>query len=253
MTIPHLLRTRTADGRQKSKVALKSRKSEAQYARQLRKIAQHVGDIINGFPAGDPSSVTPIDYALQQYADLITPWARQVASTMIEDVNLRDKSMWADISKQLSAGLRRELQNTTVGDLTSALLSEQVTLIRSIPLEAAQRVHELTLTGLTDSTRASEIAREIRRSGQVSASRANLIARTEVSRTASALTEARARYVGSEGYIWRIVGDKDTRDSHYKMRNKFVYWDKPPTLDNLTGHAGCLPNCRCYPEPVLPE
>lgn len=234
-------------------MALKSRKAETQYARQLRKIAQHVGDIVNGFPAGSPASAGPINDALSRYADLITPWASQVASRMIEDVNLRDKSMWADVSKQLSEGIRRELQNAPIGGLTSELLAGQVTLIRSIPLEAAQRVHELTLEGLSDSTRASEIAKEIQKSGTVATSRANLIARTEVSRTASALTEARARHVGSEGYFWRIVGDKDTRDSHYKMRNKFVRWDSPPRLDNLIGHAGCLPNCRCYPEPVLPE
>ena len=24
-----------------------------------------------------------------------------------------------------------------------------------------------------------------------------------------------------------------------------------PTLDGLTGHAGALPKCRCYPEPVV--
>ncbi|MDR0067994.1 phage head morphogenesis protein, partial [Acinetobacter sp. 11520] len=30
-------------------------------------------------------------------------------------------------------------------------------------------------------------------------------------------------------------------------------WDNPPTLDNLKGHAGCLPNCRCYPEPSIPD
>jgi uncharacterized protein with gpF-like domain len=37
------------------------------------------------------------------------------------------------------------------------------------------------------------------------------------------------------------------------MEGKFVRWDEPPTLDNLTGHAGALPNCRCRPEPVIPD
>ncbi|MFX5937705.1 phage head morphogenesis protein, partial [Acinetobacter baumannii] len=77
------------------------------------------------------------------------------------------------------------------------LLAEQVDLITSIPREAGQRVHELTLKGLEDSTRASEIAKEIMRSGEVAKSRAMLIARTEVSRTATSLTQARAQFVGS--------------------------------------------------------
>ena len=30
-------------------------------------------------------------------------------------------------------------------------------------------------------------------------------------------------------------------------------WDSPPTLDGMKGHAGEFPNCRCYPEPVIPR
>jgi len=90
-------------------------------------------------------------------------------------------------------------------------------------------------------------------SGDVARSRALLIARTEVTRTATTLTQARAEHIGSEGYIWRTAGDGDVRPSHRAMNGKFVRWDSPPTLDNLTGHAGCVPNCRCYAEPVIPD
>jgi hypothetical protein len=37
------------------------------------------------------------------------------------------------------------------------------------------------------------------------------------------------------------------------MEGEFVPWDKPPNLDNMQGHAGEFPNCRCYPEPVIPK
>ncbi|MCY1351943.1 phage head morphogenesis protein, SPP1 gp7 family [compost metagenome] len=114
-------------------------------------------------------------------------------------------------------------------------------------------MHDLTLQGIEDSTRANEIAKEIQRSGEVATSRAQLIARTEVSRTAATLTEARAKATGSEGYIWRTAHDGTVRSSHKAMEGKFVPWSTPPTLDKLTGHAGCLPNCRCWPEPVIPK
>ena len=146
-----------------------------------------------------------------------------------------------------------EILHADTGAAMRGLLAEQVTLIKSIPLDAAKRVHELTLQGIEDATRANEIAKEIQRSGEVATSRAQLIARTEVSRTAATLTEARAKATGSEGYIWRDSGDKTTRHSHHLMNGKYVRWDSPPTLDKLTGHAGCLPNCRCWPDPVIPE
>jgi len=80
-----------------------------------------------------------------------------------------------------------------------------------------------------------------------------MIARTEIGRASTALTQARSLALGSTGYIWRTAEDGDVRHSHAEMEGKFVSWDRPPTLDGLTGHAGALPNCRCYCEVVLPH
>ena len=212
-----------------------------------------MGTIINGFPAGDPAFLPTISDILRRYADALTEWAEATASRMLAEVSGQDAKAWMDMSEEMGKALRDEIRNAPTGEVMRGLLAEQVTLIKSLPLDAAQRVHELTLKGIEDGTRASEIAKEIMRSGQVSVSRARLIARTEVSRTASTLTQARAEHVGSTGYIWRTSGDSDVRHSHAKMNGKFVPWDQPPTLDGMTGHAGCLPNCRCYPEPVIPE
>lgn len=194
-----------------------------------------------------------LNQMLRAYADALTPWAKAAARRMLEDVNARNLQDWRQMSATLSEELRRKVLRAPVGQVTEELLALQVDLIKSIPLDAAQRVQRLTLEGLEDSTRASTIAREILRTSEVSKARATLIARTEVSRAAMTLTQARAEVVGSVGYIWRTSGDGDVRDSHKAMANKFVRWDEPPTLDGMQGHAGCLPNCRCFSEPVLPE
>src|SRR6185437_3394485 len=141
--------------------------------------------------------------------------------------------------------LREELQKAPIGQIMRRWMNEQVTLIKSLPLEAGKRVHNLATEALIDSTRASEIAKEIARSGEVSESRAMTIARTEVGRANVMLTKARAEYIGSEGYVWRTAHDGQVRPSHRKMDGKVVQWGNPPTLDGLTGHAGALPNCRC--------
>lgn len=171
---------------------------------------------------------------------------------MIAEVARRDELAWAAIAKTMARALRQEIQSAPTGQLLRGYLDEQVHLITSLPLEAAQKVHEMTLAGQLTGERASTIAQRILNIGDVTASRARLIARTEVGRTASGLTQARAAHVGSEGYTWRTVHDHDVRPSHRKMEGKYVRWDAPPTLDGLTGHAGALPNCRCYPEPIVP-
>jgi len=230
----------------------KTGRAERDFVRSLRGVAEHVGHLIEGFPPGDPEMLATLTQLLQAYADALTPWARSVSTHMLGEVNARDRDTWRALGNEISKQLHRDIANAPIGDPIRQLLEEQVSLIRSIPIEAAQRVHDLTLKGLEDSTRAAEIKAEIMRSGEVTESRATLIARTEVSRTAAILTQSRALYVGSEGYVWETSRDGDVRPSHREMQGKLVRWDSPPTLDKMTGHAGCFPNCRCWAHVVLP-
>jgi SPP1 gp7 family putative phage head morphogenesis protein len=230
-----------------------ARKSEARYGQQLRGLARQIGNIVNGFEAGDPAVLPLIEQALSRYAELIEPWARATVTRVLAEISHRDTEVWADLSRDMGRALRDEIRNAPTGEMLRQRLAEQVRLIKSLPIEAAERVHRLTLEGIENSTRADEIAAEIRRTSQVTQSRATLIARTEVARTASGLVQARSTFVGSPGYIWQTARDSDVRPSHRKMQGKFVRWDQPPTLDKMVGHAGEYPNCRCYPQPVLPD
>lgn len=239
--------------RKRSRNPVKTQRIEQRYALQLRKVAQQVGSIVAPFTPGDMSAVPTIEQLLKAYSDMLQGWATQTASNMLMDVALRDERAWATMAKELSRGLRDEIRNAPTGRVIQALLAEQVTLIQSIPLEAAQRVHRLTLEGIENSTRAKEIAAEIMRTEEVTTSRAVLIARTETARTAATLTQARAEHIGSEGYFWETAGDSTTRKSHREMQGKFVKWSDPPTLDGLKGHAGCTPNCRCWARVAVPD
>lgn len=172
---------------------------------------------------------------------------------MLADVRNRDEAAWNAHAKLISVGMRRELVYAPTGDIYDQLMREQVKLIKSLPLEAAGRVHDIATGLLFKGERPDRLMAEILRTGEVTEARARLIARTETSRAASNFMQARAQWVGSEGYIWRGVRDMRERTSHYEMEGKYVRWTTPPTLDGLTGHAGCLPNCRCWAEPVLPD
>ena len=172
---------------------------------------------------------------------------------MIDDVNARNRQFWRQQSEQIGRGLAIELANTDIGQAVQDELRLQVELIKSLPRQAALQVHELALGAMTDGQRAAGLVDSIIALGSKTRSRAMLIARTEVGRVSGEMTKARAMTAGSDGYIWRSAEDRDVRPSHKKMNGRFVKWNEPPTLDNLTGHAGCLPNCRCYIEPVIPD
>lgn len=235
----------------------RARKAEAQYARALRQVARHTGEIVKQIaPApGDMSATMLLQAILGRYAEALRPWANVTAARMIADVSRRDESAWAQTARQMGLSLLKEIKDAPTGHLLRGMLQENVGLITSLPLEAGNRVHALTLKGLETGARFNELQREILRTGEVTANRATLIARTETARTASGLTEARARHIGSDGYIWRTVGDADVRDLHRKLNGKFFRWDDPPVAGSSgeRAHAGQIYNCRCYPEPVIPD
>ena len=225
----------------------------ARYVAQLKQVAQQVGMIVGGFEPGAPDAAPKISDILARYAEALGVWAETSAMRMLSDVESRELKDWKENSAEMGRALANEIRNAPTGEVMRELLADQVTLIKSIPLQAAKRVHELTLKGIEDGTRFTEIAKEIQRTTQVTESRAILIARTEVGRASTALMQARAAVAGSVGYVWTTSHDGDVRPSHKAMSGKFVEWDNPPTLDGLTGHAGALPNCRCRPRVVWPE
>lgn len=228
--------------------------AETSYNSHLLAVAKQIRAILKGLaPDGVVEDAGPIVTALRQYAKVIEPWANAVAGFMLADVARRDKAMWFQNSKEMGVEMRRLLTNSPTGTALSNLQEQQVELIKSLPLEAAQRVHSLSLQSIIESSRASDLTKEILATSDIAESRARLIARTEVARASSNLLQTRATSAGSEGYVWRTSGDHDVRPSHRSMEGKYVRWDTPPTLDKLKGHAGTLPNCRCFAEPIFPN
>lgn len=213
--------------------------------------------MVDGFPPGDPAYAPTIEQLLRRYAEALGPWAEVTAARMLDDLNRRDEQAWMQQAADMSHALRDELRHAPTGETMHALMAEQVGLIKSIPLEAAERVHRLTIEALEDSTRAAAISKEIQRSGEVAKSRADLIARTEVARAATSLTEARALAVGSTHYIWRTSGDSDVRAGHRAMEGKVCAWNDPPEVDEngrvMRFHPGQIWNCRCWAEPIISE
>lgn len=227
-----------------------AQKMEREYMRRLRMLTAQIEAMVKSM-ADNPDA---LQRSLNAYSVAIEPWARSIATTMVARIATANAAAWERLARSMGTSLRKELARAKTGALLQQMLNEQVHLITSLPLDAAQRVHKLTLEGITQGRRAEDIRKDILQTGHVTESRAQLIARTEVARTSSGLTMARATEVGSTHYYWQTVGDMDVRKSHKEMNGKIIAWDQPPTLsDGTTTHAGMIYNCRCYPLPILPN
>jgi SPP1 gp7 family putative phage head morphogenesis protein len=221
----------------------------------LRKIAQHVSDLISAFDPSQPGVTEQIEMQLEQYAQLIDPWAKAVSQRMIAEVNSRDRQAWRETGEKIGRNLRREIEDAPVGRVMRELLDEQTSLITSIPRKAAERVRAVTLKGISEGLRPAAYVDDIMRTGHVTKSRATLIARTEVARTASMLTQVRAESVGATHYIWTTAGDSNVRPSHKKLNGKVFAFADPPVCDppDHRANPGQIWNCRCIARPIIPE
>lgn len=224
--------------------------------RQMIAVAEQIALLINGFaPNGVVSDIQSLEQALYRYADIIRPWASTVSEQMIAELNQRDEQAWIEMGKEIGRGLRAEVTHVCMRPTIRELRDEQIRLITSLPVEAAQRVHELALDAMSNGTRAESLYASIMATGDVTMSRAKTIARTEISRTGAMLTITRAESVGSTQYIWHTSGDSDVRERHVHLNGKVFFYNDPPVAGERGEKAnpGCIYNCRCFMEPILPD
>lgn len=234
----------------------KARNAEKSFGRTLRALARRCGELTRGMlDPEDPASAIKLRAMLDRYAEAVHPWAAEQARRMVLEVTRRDEAVWAALGRESGRALRQEIRGAETGEMVRRRINEVTELITSLPREAAQRVQTFALQGIEGAKRASEVVELIMATGEVSKSRANLIARTEVGRTSSLLVQARAEHVGSTHYIWRSVGDLDVRKLHKRLNGKTFAWDDPPVSgsNGERAHAGQIYNCRCYAEPIIPD
>lgn len=184
---------------------------------------------------------------------------------MVTPIAIQNMKTWRKAAKKSTKNpylyklLMREINNGLKNDI-NIQIEENANLIKTLPTDIAKKVtkdiEEMALKGM----RASEIAKVIReQTDKHSRASAKLIARTEVSKTTTALTKARCDNLDLHWYVWRTAEDGDrVRKSHRIMEGVLVNWNEPPSPEALAGeksvgnyHAGNIWNCRCYPEPLI--
>jgi SPP1 gp7 family putative phage head morphogenesis protein len=284
-------RRRQREEQRQEEAFSRARNAERSYGAQLQALARHIRRIIEAFAPEDPDEtwepgdLARLDAALGDYSEAIDPWAQSTAERMITEVNRRNLTAWRQHTQGMGAALQREIEQAPTGERMAEVLAEQVRLIKSLPREAAQRVHEKTIEAIEAGHRYGErtalelgwdpeakewkrglpprselvealaAANDPKRTEQWLRNRATLIARTETARTASVLVQARAEHIGAESYIWKTAGDWKVRPTHRKLNGTVHRWDDPPLSDlpDYHSHPGQIFNCRCVALPIIPE
>lgn len=165
-----------------------------------------------------------------------------------------DPDKWIEHAREMAESMHDTVWTQPEGEALRSFLDSQTHLITSLPLDAARQIQAMALEVVVNGERYNQIAEAIMSVRDMTKASAERIARTEVARTSAGLTQVRAMSVGSPGYFWRTAEDGNVRPIHRRLANKFILWSKPPiaAANGTRAHAGCIYNCRCWAEPVLP-
>lgn len=197
--------------------------------------------------------------AFKQFAESTS---RKMITSLFDDVG-KD---WRSAARHNTKGRRiYELLTEDLaqgrGQRVEQLVSENAELIKTLPIDVANDVAQYIRQETIKGRRAEDIEQDIQKMfPQKTKARAKLIARTEVSKTQTALIQSDCEEVGAHWYFWRTTNDQRTRGAHFKMNGVICSWREPPNPEALfhdknkpygNYHPGCTFNCRCYPEPIV--
>lgn len=130
-----------------------------------------------------------------------------------------------------------------------AARDRNIQLIENAHRAYSQQVRDVIEDPGTFGMRVEEIQARIQERGNVSESRAELIARDQTLKLNSQITATRQMRAGVERYTWSTSQDERVREEHAALEGEVFDWTSPPEV----GHPGQDFQCRCVAIPVVEE
>lgn len=178
----------------------------------------------------------------------ISRMAMRLAMTAIERQRQEtDKSLAAALTRAVGVDMTTAIKALGVNKQVEAAVAANAALITSLPDQAVEKIRGKVLAAVARGERFETLARDIREQFGATESRAKLIARDQMAKVNSSITEAKQKALGIKKYEWSTAGDERVRDSHRENNGKTFAWDKPPA----TGHPGEDYQCRCVAIPII--
>lgn len=128
-------------------------------------------------------------------------------------------------------------------------VKDNVALITSIPPQYFEKLEKAVTENFVEGVHYERLQKIVEHVGDVTESRAKLIARDQTSKMNSAFNKQRQTSLGIEKYTWQTMEDERVRESHAELDQTVCRWDEPPDIDGENLNPGEDINCRCLAEP----
>ncbi len=222
-----------------------SRRAEARYVRDLRDIMRkvHAGYVAalklrHDVKAHD-ATLNGVDGRMVRYLREVVPPA---FDRMAGEVNKAN-------AKATKALVGVPLAGASVAPHVQRFRDQNIALMENAGRVYAKQVREVLEDPENFGIRVEDLAAKIQERGDVSESRAELIARDQTLKLNGQLNQVRQTNAGVERYTWSTSHDERVRPEHAELDGQVFDWSSPPE----PGHPGEDFQCRCVALPVIEE
>lgn len=249
----------------KAKPVRVSRKLELDYTRALLAIVEdmHIETVKALMPLIEqPSIGDSVMVADSIFSDFKTAFSKTANTVKAKVSGIAEALAQTVVSKQgqqsdnqLSTMIQQRTGIDFSGLMSDSVLKEAVdeavaaniSLINSIPQQYLDRVEQAVMASLQAGTLNDTLADELKKIRGVTDSRAKLIARDQLGKINSRLSQIRQQSLGITHYYWSTSHDERVRARHRRWDGDLIAWDDPP----IDGHPGQAIQCRCTAIPDL--
>ena len=192
--------------------------------------------------------------------------AKLLATRFVNTVHYQNKTQFTrNFKNAFDVDLSSIIEKEILGDTLSVAIQQNVELIKSIKNDFINDIGSSVFANYKSGFRHGELINEIRARGNVSYSRAKLIARDQTAKVNADFEEERNKKLGFDIYKWKGAGDERERESHLVLNNMLcrysdptVYsdddgktWKKRKSIGGFIGKCGDDYQCRCLAVPYI--
>lgn len=220
---------------------------QAKAARTLRKATRRM---LNDYAGGVLTEAQARSWQTR-FAEIADTMADAISKDLVK---YSKRNIESSLGAMASALTVSSYTTPKIQDIIDRHTTDMVGYIKSIPVEYHEKIKRAVIDVEGDAEKLKSIIKDI---GHSTESRAELIARDQISKFNGALNTARMDEAGIQRVMWRHSGGSGTpRPLHVEYDGEIFDLNDPPIIDEETGErgwAGDLINCRCFMVPVIEE
>lgn len=194
-----------------------------------------------------------------KYIKIYNKFAENTVRTFVnKTLSNSDKTVAKSIENMNSEELKvkRNIQSPEIDSTVEAIVSENLSLIKSIPEEFFKKLTFAMSQAVQNGQSLTAFKKQLMKIKGMTERRASMIAKDQSNKAYNAISRRKLQACGVKQFEWIHTGIAKVPRPYHKnvLNHKIFEFDNPPIIDPSTkvrGYPAQLINCRCMMRPVV--